>query len=97
MKDPILHSHIEDALPDDHPLAFKSVYCDGTDCSRMLHAFNNECMQTWVETGQGNYCLGCFMKLGGDGEPQALEDWWGLPECEHDRRIVQKYGKKTTT
>ena len=29
----------------------------------MLNAFNNECMQTWVETGVGNYCLPCFVNL----------------------------------
>lgn len=66
-RDPILHSHIEDVLPDNHPLAFKNVYCVGIDCRggypAMLHAENNECMQTWIEAGAGNFCISCFVKL----------------------------------
>lgn len=80
MRAPVLHTHIEDALPEDHPLAFDMVYCEGRDCTAMLHSFNNECMQTWVETGKGNYCIWCFMKMTGD--PEILEEEWGLPGGE---------------
>lgn len=74
-RDPVLHSHVEDVLPDDHSLAWQSVYCDGEGCEKMLHAFNNECMQTWIETGKGNFCVACFAKV---DEVCALENDWGL-------------------
>jgi hypothetical protein len=63
--EPLVHSHIEDGLPPDHPLAEKQVPCAGElgGCGKLLHAWNNECMRTWVETGLGNYCLWCFAKL----------------------------------
>ena len=69
-KEPLIHSHITDELPDDHPLAQKSVYC--SRCLVMLHAVNNECMQTWFETEYGNFCTKCF-KL-----PSAIES---LQDC----------------
>ena len=72
--DPNLHSHIEDVLDDAHPLAFKSVGCTG--CGVMVHAFNNECMRTWVETGRGNFCIPCFAKI---DDVNALDDEYGLP------------------
>lgn len=56
--EPLIHSHITDSLPDEHPNAILSVYCD--KCKEMIHAFNNECMQTWLETEQGNFCTKCF-------------------------------------
>lgn len=58
-KEPIIHSHITDCLPDDHPLVEVSVYC--TKCNDMLHSEPpNECMQTWIETEFGNYCAHCW-------------------------------------
>lgn len=74
-KEPMIHSHITDCLPDTHPLAGEFVYCD--NCRKkgkfeMLHASNNECMQTWFETEFGNFCINCF-KLN-----EVLED---LDEC----------------
>ena len=57
---PKLHSHVEDGLPKKHPLAFVDIYCS---CGAMLHSENNECMQTWIETGEGNYCVGCFAEI----------------------------------
>ena len=57
-KEPQIHSHIEDGLPDEHPLAGECVYC--AKCNAMVHANNNECMQTWIETEFGNYCSLCF-------------------------------------
>lgn len=71
--EPVIHSHITDELPKDHPLAAKAVVCD--NCDELLHAENNECMQTWVESGQGNFCLLCFAYIGG----VSLEDEWSLP------------------
>lgn len=57
-EEPIIHSHITDGLPDDHPLAFKNVGCEV--CHQPLHSMNNECMQTWLETVVGNFCTKCF-------------------------------------
>jgi hypothetical protein len=58
-KEPIIHSHITDVLPENHPLAYEDVFCD--ICKKtMLHASNNECMQTWLETEDGNFCTKCF-------------------------------------
>jgi hypothetical protein len=71
-RDPILHSHVEDCLPTDHRLAFEEVLC--VICYAQVHAFNNECMQTWVETGKGAYCLPCFVRVT-DG---AVDDEFGL-------------------
>lgn len=61
LREPLIHSHITDCLPDWHPLANKHVFCK--KCGVMVHAINNECMQTWLETEFGNYCTSCF-KLG---------------------------------
>lgn len=74
-KDPVLHSHIEDALPDDHPLAWESQLC--MVCKVPLHASNNECMQTWIETGNGSYCLKHFAELP-DSDALEAADGWGL-------------------
>lgn len=54
----IIHSHIDDCLPSEEPLANKDVFCE--KCNDHLHSFNNECMQTWIETDDGNYCTKCF-------------------------------------
>jgi len=56
MIEPRIHSHIEDCLPDRHRLAYRQVYCDEPFCTQLLHAQNNECMQTWLESGGGNFC-----------------------------------------
>ena len=71
-KEPLIHSHIEDGLSDDHPWADQTVYCN--DCQIMVHAGNNECMTTWVETGKGAYCIDCFAEAT-DG---VVDDDWGL-------------------
>ncbi len=57
------HDHTEDELPESHPLAFDDVFCDG--CGAMLHASNNECMQTWFEIEKWNYCEKCFALMSG--------------------------------
>lgn len=56
-KEPIVHSTITDCLPEDHPLAHEEVFC--ADCKAMLHAFNNECMQPWLEFPDANLCWEC--------------------------------------
>lgn len=56
--EPLIHSHIADGLPLKHYLANKSVFCD--TCNEIVHAYNNECMQTWLETDNGNFCTHCF-------------------------------------
>lgn len=58
LMEPLIHSHITDMLPRNHPSADTDVYCD--KCGVMIHAFNNECMQTWLETERGNFCTKCF-------------------------------------
>ncbi len=58
MIEPLVHSYISDGLPTDHKWATESVYCE--DCNVMVHAFNNECMQPWIEAEQGNYCFECL-------------------------------------
>ncbi len=76
MKEPLIHSHIEDGLPNDHLLAWEGVSC--VVCGVLLHAGNNECMQTWVETGRGAYCLKDFILAAPN--PEVLDDQFGLPE-----------------
>ena len=72
MQEPKIHSHITDVLPDGHPLANEQVeFCK---CRVLVHAFNNECMQTWVETGRGAFCLRCFAATRGE----VLENGDGL-------------------
>lgn len=84
MIEPKIHSHIEDCLDDDHPLAFEQVRC--AKCGELVHAGNNECMQTWVETGQGNYCvvcwsvlIGCYRTTRYGFVANVLDAPWGLP------------------
>src|SRR6185295_17182832 len=55
--DPVIHWAI-DSLPDIHENAFETLYCK--KCNSMIHAFNNEVVQPWVESGEGNYCVKCF-------------------------------------
>lgn len=59
MKEPIIHSHLSDELEEAHPRAYDAVFCDL--CNEMLHASNNECMQTWVEWYDLNICFTCFI------------------------------------
>lgn len=58
-KEPIIHSHISDYLPSDNPSAWKGIYCDKCK-EEILHAANNRCMQTWIETEFGNFCTKCW-------------------------------------
>jgi len=57
--EPVLHTHVSDVLPEEHALAYTSIYC--IDCSGLVHAFNNECMQAWAETESGPMCLHCLI------------------------------------
>jgi hypothetical protein len=81
-QEPRIWSNITDALPEDHPLAFKTLYC--VTCDAMLHCGHNECMRTWVETGKGQHCLECFVRTVDGG---VLEDGWGLHASDpgHDK------------
>jgi hypothetical protein len=58
MKEPLIHSHFEDGLPDNHLLAHQQITC--SKCRVLVHARNNECMQTWIETYRGNFCTACM-------------------------------------
>lgn len=59
-KEPLVHTGIQDGLDEIHPLAHKSIYCDS--CGKMVHAFNNECMQDWLEFEDANLCWKCGSK-----------------------------------
>lgn len=60
--EPLIHSDITDCLPENHPLAYETIYCKS--CGEMIHCGNNECMQTWVEIDlKTYYCLNCFNKM----------------------------------
>lgn len=74
LREPEVHSFITDSLPDEHPLAFKSVDCDS--CGEMLHCSNDECMQPWVETGKGNFCITCFANI---ATATGIGKEYGLP------------------
>lgn len=62
--EPQIHSFESDRLPETHPWACRSVGCG--HCQVMVHAFNNECLQPWVEkvSNDGQYrwalCMECF-------------------------------------
>ena len=58
--EPVIHSHISDALPKVHPLAYEEVGC--CKCNCMVHAFNNECMCAWFEWLDFAICFDCFVK-----------------------------------
>lgn len=58
--EPIIHSHITDVLPEEHPHAYDTIFCDHIGWVAMLHASNNECMQTWIESEKGNFCTEHF-------------------------------------
>lgn len=73
MTEPLIHSQITDVLPEDHPQAYDTLYCTG--CREMVHAGNNECMQIWVETGKGPYCVMCFV----EHYDTVDEEDWALP------------------
>lgn len=75
MSEPLIHSHIEDGLPDEHPMAFTDQQC--LVCEEPVHAFNNECMQPWVESGLGVFCLFCFAL-----DPQTDAHW--MPGTQED-------------
>jgi hypothetical protein len=90
--EPLLHSHVADRLPDDHPLARSRVRCDR--CESLLHLPSNSCMRTWVETGHGNFCVRCFVLAAGGlvpddpsrlGGVDCLPPSFGLPRTRRPR------------
>lgn len=56
-EEPLIHSHESDCLPGKHPLANATVHCG--NCKLMVHAFNNECMNPWVEWRGKVLCIEC--------------------------------------
>jgi len=65
---PRLHTWMDS--PMDFQLPKKNIYCQV--CNELLNSFPNErkfdnveyavCEQTWLETGNGNYCFDCFVR-----------------------------------
>ncbi len=81
--EPVVHSHITDVLPEDHPKAYPEetdgLFCEC--CGEMVHAINNECMQTWIEWA-GHVCCGkCFGYV-------LIESKGVLDEAELERKFV---------
>lgn len=73
LKEPLVHSGITDCLPDEHPLAYETISCKL--CKITIHASNNEVMNTWVETGAGNFCIKCFASI---SETEGIDDKYAL-------------------
>jgi hypothetical protein len=73
MGEPLIHSHVTDVLPEDHPLAYDQVSCQV--CGALVHAGNNECMQTWIEWDCEIVCMKCFLEFlrENPGEVEVLE------------------------
>jgi hypothetical protein len=75
-REPRIHSHITDRLPERHPFAQTRVRCDR--CDSLLHLHSNSCMRTWVETGSGNFCLRCFVLAAGGTTPDHRSELAGV-------------------
>lgn len=64
-QEPKIHSDISNneyntpILPDNHPLVSEKIYCK-TCVNQVYDGTYRENDETWVESGQGNYCLKCF-------------------------------------
>ena len=71
-EEPLIHSHLSDVLPEDHPWAYISIGC--FRCGVSLHASNNECMQTWVEWDKVALCTKCCPRL--MGEVLSIADFY---------------------
>lgn len=61
-----------------------SIYCDS--CNEMVHlgALRNKNQMTWVETGNGNFCMQCFCDKTNYGESLRNDDeleLWAL-KCD---------------
>ncbi len=54
-----IHTDQIGGLEDEHPMANIEVRC--IHCDQQVHAFNNECMTEWFETGIGAICFECFV------------------------------------
>jgi hypothetical protein len=75
-REPQIHSHVTDRIPDRHRLARARVRCDR--CGSLLHLPSNRCMRTWVETGQGNFCMRCFVLAAGGATPDHRSQLAGV-------------------
>lgn len=65
--EPQFHGFIEDGLPPNHRLACEIVVCDYPGCHELLHngavGCRYECNETWIETGNGNFCAPHFIMI----------------------------------
>jgi formylmethanofuran dehydrogenase subunit E len=59
--DIVMHTHISDGLPAKHPLCNRHVACDR--CDELVHAENNECVQTWFEFRGHVLCASCLKQI----------------------------------
>ena len=85
--EPKYHSYITDGLSKKHPLAFKSVLC--SECQKMVHAFNNECMCPWFEFIDGKIiCIDCFTN------PKIYRKFDLIYHSEKKKRNILKHLKK---
>jgi hypothetical protein len=76
-REPCIHSHVTDRLPEGHPLARTRVRCQR--CDAILHLQSNSCMRTWVESGVvGNFCLPCFVQAAGGTTPEDRSQLAGV-------------------
>ena len=75
-REPRIHSHVADGLPEGHPLARARVRC--ARCEALVHLPSNSCMRTWVETGRGNFCLRCFVLAAGGMTPDHRSELAGV-------------------
>lgn len=76
MTEPLIHSHIDDGLPDGHRWQWEQVHCKS--CGDLVHAGNNECMETWFEFGDAAACAECVGTL-----PSVMHDnnWRHVKVC----------------
>ena len=58
-----MHTHITDGLPDGHSLRDQHVSCG--KCGELVHAADNECMQTWFEFRGSILCSACLKGIPG--------------------------------
>lgn len=92
--EPKIHSHLTDSLPESHPLAYESIGCK--ICNETLHAGNNECMQTWIETGKGNFCFSCFIEtLKKECKERDRDDEFALSVIEDQEWELKDFTEET--
>jgi hypothetical protein len=76
--DPVFHGRLSDGLPETHPLANETVSC--VRCNRMVHAWNNEMMEPWVEFQWKALCWPCFHTTHGPNSDPPNFDAFGFDD-----------------